>query len=281
MLGQEFLDKLWDLPVLDRVAVVQVVLRQAGRDVEQTVLRRQERLVARGVAPHDSWVSAFETALREPGGDRILRVLAKAGAEGAVERGLISPQKENKAASRFHSILREADDMEPQEGLGWVEAVVDIASQVLTLGIGAIIEAVHKAREKRRAFKAEMTPLNDEENAQVAALVASEYASFEEGEVAATGYISQIRSGRPDYLVQPKKGMLNKEGKQDKPEGKVVNERKRLKDAFKRVRTAVVERQEMDFHLAQALRRKKETMIGGGLAAGGVVGLLALYLVLH
>lgn len=158
-------------------------------------------------------------------------------------------------------------------GLGFVDTIVNVASQVLSFGVSAITQAVHKSRQKRRAYKRRMEPLTDQDLGEMLAVVVPQHANFLDALPALTDQLAELREGRRNWLVEPNEAEVRLHGGTI---GSRVNELKSLQDAFKRVRKEFkrAQREQQRVQHAQAAQSRGKLEVG--VAAGAVVLALGL-----
>lgn len=273
MLAAQLVDQLRRLDRPDRVPVVRALLRMSGGDVEQRVVQHEQHLLAAGVDPVDALVDAFDYVLQRAGGGRILHALAVAGAAGAVQQGKVTPSRHAEAADKFERTLvrlegvSERDLIAADPPLGFISEAINLGTQILSFGIGAIKQAVHKARNKRRAYKRMMTPLTDEEIAAVAGQAAVQAATWDEALPLVIEELFVLRKRR-DFILQPKDETEAKRAK--KAVGADVNEFYTLKKTYKYLRKAVEQRLREE---AKQKKTRNEAVIAG-VGALAAVGLL-------
>ncbi len=214
--------------------------------------------MARGIDYSDAFVDALNEVLHEPGGSRIVKAIAYAGASTTtVTKGGNVEDIEKK----FATVLSRADkvDLEDEEGLAFVEWIVAAAAAIIGAATSGIAAAVRKARNRRRTLKKKLTPLTQEEITDIVTIAAASHTTFEAATPEILGQIATIRADRVKFLLDPAKDNPKKGIKA----GSKVNEYRDVRDAF------IARRQYVDSLIAAEKRRKN--MVYGGAAAGGAV----------
>jgi hypothetical protein len=239
------------------VPVIRSILISAKGDIEARVTKEEKHLTAQGLEPTDALVQALSNVLHEPGGDRIVRVIAAAG---AAETTSTKGGDHKDISNKFAQVLSRADkvDLDDEEGLAFIGTIIAAAAAVIGAATAGIAAAVRKARARRSKLKKTLTPLNAEEIEDIVTIAASTHATFESALMEITGLIAESREGRTKFLLDPAKDNPKKGIKA----GSKVNEYRDVRDAFIAKRRAIEE-------LIAADKRRKN-LIYGGAAAGGV-----------
>ena len=136
--AEELINTLKKMPREDRVPVIKAILQAAGRDVEARVLQREQGLRERGDDPKTALVNALEDTIQEPGGERILKVLAFAASREAAKQGLIKPSQVDQIAKQYEGSLRRQEHLVVDGGLGFVGTIITAAAAVLSLAASGI-----------------------------------------------------------------------------------------------------------------------------------------------
>lgn len=176
---------------------------------------------------------------------------------------------------RQASIFLPTQDQE--EGLGFIGTAISVGTSILSAGIGAIRQAVHKAREKRREYARRMEPLNDEEQGAIIAQVVgvSKHRAFDQAIPEVLQFIREVRPGRSGFILQPNVDTGSKKAGQD------VNEYAALKRVFRQVRTAYLQqeqqaRAQLRISTEQS-KKRNDLVIVGASVLGGLLLLGALW----
>lgn len=192
----------------------------------------------------------------------------------ALLKGLGVPVRDARAA------VGPEPGLSSDDGLGVVgevvDAAVDVAAQVLTAGISAITKAVHKVRDRRRAYKKKMQPIEPEDVGRIVGIAALEHASFQDALPRIQELIAEIRPGRTGFIVIPGRDDYPRKGVK---KGSEVNELQVFHDTFKEVRKRVKQEEKVARHqqaqVVAGSRGKKEAVVTGVavlLAIGLLVG---------
>jgi len=258
VIAEELVKSIRALPKEDRVPVIRSILVSAKGDVEPRVTRAEERLKAGGMDATDALVEALNTVLHEPGGDRIVKALAYAGAATttATKGGDVKDIEQ-----KFAMVLSRAEkvDLEDEEGLAFWGTIIAAAAAVIGAATSGIAAAVRKARNRRRTLKLRLTPLSTEEITDIVVITANTHATFESAIPEILGLIAGMRADRVKFLLDPTTDDTRPGGRKA---GSVVNEYRDVRDAFN------ARRREVNALIAAEKRRKN--LIYGGAATGGV-----------
>ena len=256
--AEELVSALRKMPREDRIPTIKLLLQASGPGIEERVLQHEQALKDKGDDPKTALVTALEKTIHEPGGHKILDVIATAAAREVVDQGLARPDQVEVLTRQFEGSLRQEEGIQ-DEGLGFIGAIIAAAAAVVSIAASGISSAIKRAKARRRLLKAKLTPLKSDEIANIVQATAPSLVgmpsreAFLAAQERIQSMIGDIREGRTDYLLDPATGSRA---------GSRVNEYRDIRDAFydvhSRARNALIEDQQ-----------KKKALVGAAAAVGG------------